>query len=456
MEPTERDSLRPFRVAIVGGGAAGALVAMHLLRAGRAGIEIVMIEPRTELGQGVAYSTRDPWHRLNVPVVAMSALADDPDHFRRWSGEAPEAFARRVDYGRYVGEVLAESDAGSPATLRHVVDAAERIDAAGAGVRVTLASGASVAADAVVLATGVETPVQPPYLQPIAGDDRVVADPWAVGALDAIRDGETVAIIGSSLTAIDLAGSILNRHPRATVLALSRHGHLPRPHEDPWRPRLPEPAFTIEAFHAFDDPLAQASARLRSFGEDWPRAVDSLRPISQALWMSMGDDLKRTFLDDYRHDWEIHRHRVAAEIARDLDRWIAEGRLAVHGAAIRAVEGDGDRLWILAGRGEEPAPAAWDVDRIIVAIGPNMDAAANPLLGAAIVDGLMRPGPLGIAIDVDPATGLVVDAGGGTPLPVYAMGALRKGVLWETLAVPEIREQAATDAARRVLDARPA
>ena len=46
MEPTERDSQRPFRVAIVGGGASGALVATHLLRAGRAGIEIVVIEPR--------------------------------------------------------------------------------------------------------------------------------------------------------------------------------------------------------------------------------------------------------------------------------------------------------------------------------------------------------------------------------------------------------------------------
>ena len=37
MEPTEQESLRPFRVAIVGGGAAGAFVATQLLRAGRAG-----------------------------------------------------------------------------------------------------------------------------------------------------------------------------------------------------------------------------------------------------------------------------------------------------------------------------------------------------------------------------------------------------------------------------------
>lgn len=443
---------RAFRVVIVGGGAAGTFVAANLLRAGDGGLEVAVVEPRDELGPGVAYSTRDPWHRLNVPAGAMSAIADDPDHFRRWADLPAEAFAQRVDYGRYVQEVLAEAAGSSAATLRHVVGEAARLERARDGLRVALSDGETLQADAVVLATGVETPVEPPYLAALAGDDRVIANPWVAGALEPVRDGETVAIIGASLTAVDIAGSILNQHPDARVLALSRNGHLPLPHEDPWRPRFPEPPFTVAEFMAFEDPLAEAAARLRASGPDWPRAVDSLRPISQALWMAMGDDLRRRFLDDYRHDWEIHRHRMAAEIARDLDGWTAEGRFDVRAAAIEAVEATGGRVRILArastGAGAEPT--SWDIDRIIVAIGPNMDPAANPLLGAAIADGIVRPGPLGIAIDVDPATGLVIDAKGDTPLPVYAMGALRKGVLWETLAVPEIRGQA-HDVASRIL-----
>ena len=443
---------RSFRVVIVGGGAAGAFVATNLLRAGEGGLEVAVVEPREELGLGVAYSTRDPWHRLNVPAGAMSAVADDPDHFRRWADLPAEAFARRVDYGRYVREVLAAAAGSSAATLRHVVAEAERLEPAAGGLRVALSDGVTLTADAVVLATGVETPVQPPYLAALAGHDAVIGDPWVAGALEPIGDGETVAIIGASLTAVDLAGSILNRHPGARVLALSRNGHLPLPHEDPWRPRFPEPPFTVAEFMAFEDPLAEAAARLRASGPDWPRTVDALRPISQALWMAMGDDLRRRFLDDYRHDWEIHRHRMAAEIARDLDRWTTQGRFEVRAAAIEAVEPSGERLRIRAraatGTGAEPG--SWEVDRIIVAIGPNMDPAANLLLGAAIEDGILRPGPLGIAIDVDPATGLVIDTSGETPLPVYAMGALRKGVLWETLAVPEIRGQA-HDVASRIL-----
>ncbi len=100
---------RPTRVAIVGGGAAGAFVAANLLRSGDPAIDVTVIEPRAEIGLGVAYSTPDPWHRLNVPAISMSALVDDPDHFHRWAGIAPEAFARRVDYGRYLQTTLAET-----------------------------------------------------------------------------------------------------------------------------------------------------------------------------------------------------------------------------------------------------------------------------------------------------------------------------------------------------------
>ena len=87
----------------------------------------------------------------------------------------------------------------------------------------------------------------------------------------------------------------------------------------------------------------------------------------------------------------------------------------------------------------------------MVAVGPDPDATASPLLGAAIRDGWLRPGPMGIAIDVDPATGRVLDASGEPTLSAYAMGALRKGVLWETIAIPEIRDQAADDRRRRLL-----
>ena len=126
--------MRPSRIAIAGGGAAGALVATNLLRLGGAGLEIVVVEPRAELGLGVAYATRDPWHRLNVPASIMSAFPDDPDHFRRWLDVPGESFPRRLDYGRYLQAVFADAVATSGAVLRHERATVERLEPDGDGV----------------------------------------------------------------------------------------------------------------------------------------------------------------------------------------------------------------------------------------------------------------------------------------------------------------------------------
>src|SRR6185295_14936634 len=77
---------RPTDV-VVGAGAAGALTAIHLARgAGRRStdIDIVLVDPSDRIGRGVAYSTDDEQHLLNVQAAGMSALPEDPSHFVNW------------------------------------------------------------------------------------------------------------------------------------------------------------------------------------------------------------------------------------------------------------------------------------------------------------------------------------------------------------------------------------
>ena len=137
-----------MRVAVIGGGAAGVLTALHLVRALRNhAAEIVVIEPAAEIGRGLAYLTNDPRHLLNVRVGNMSAFADQPDHLLRWlqregpmQGVAcptPFCFIPRGVYGAYVADLAQELLAS--VAIRHVraccIDLVEIDELSGADAR---------------------------------------------------------------------------------------------------------------------------------------------------------------------------------------------------------------------------------------------------------------------------------------------------------------------------------
>ena len=87
------------------------------------------------------------------------------------------------------------------------------------------------------------------------------------------------------------------------------------------------------------------------------------------------------------------------------------------------------------------------VDGLVNATGPVYDVrrSPDPLLRALLGRGLATPGPLGLGLRTD--DGALLDASGRRSPHLYTLGALRRGELWETTAVPEIRAQAAGIAA---------
>ncbi len=439
-----RDRIR--HVVIVGGGAAGTLAAVHLLRQADARHSITVVEPRETLGRGVAFGAPDPWHRLNVPAITMSGLPDDLDHFRAWADVEAHAFPPRLAYGAYLGALLAQSVAGSPASFDHVHSRVTRIldqrhvDRASPRLNIHLADGRTLHADGVVVATGNELPAPPPFLALLVAvaDPRVIVNPWATGSLDGIGPGGRVGIIGTGHTAIDLAASLLRGRGVAEVIAVSRHGETPYAHEDPWRPRPPVPAFTAEEFAAFADPIAEARARFRAHPLGWRQALDSVRPINRELWLALDDATRRRFVTGHRREWEIHRSRLAPQVARDVAAWIEEGRLAVRAARIEAVSATSDGLRVAADTGDVT------VDQLLLATGPSESSSASPLLAALVADGLARPGSMDLGIDADPYRYRVIDAAGRIDRPLFALGPIIRGAVWETIAVPEIRAQAVT------------
>src|SRR4051794_26422775 len=75
------------RIIVIGGGFCGAAFAIHCARQAQdlsGAAEIIIVEPRAELGQGLAYGSEDPVHRVNVPAALMTMFPEEPLHFEAW------------------------------------------------------------------------------------------------------------------------------------------------------------------------------------------------------------------------------------------------------------------------------------------------------------------------------------------------------------------------------------
>ena len=343
------------RVAVVGGGFSGAMLAARLAEGG---IASVLINRTPDFGLGVAYSTPFEGHLLNVRSSRMSALADRPDHFVRWlEASAPEhadphGFAPRKVFGHYIQSRLAAVEADHPGLIERVVGEVSAVEADG----VALADGRRIAADATVLTTG-----NPAPKTASAGSPRVLSDPWAPGALEAIGATDDVIIVGTGLTMVDMLQALEANGWRGRAQALSRRGLLPRTHGDlPDPPRTPSPAM-------LDGPLStrMKAARATARGAGWREMMEGLRPITADLWAKADLATRRGIVRHLRPWWDVHRHRIAPRIGVFIDRLLAEGRLSVTAGRVNAISADaaGVRLdWTRRGQAGTPMTALWLID----------------------------------------------------------------------------------------------
>ncbi|HEV2818630.1 MAG TPA: FAD/NAD(P)-binding protein [Allosphingosinicella sp.] len=423
------------RVAVVGGGAAGALQALHLKRAGIA--DIVLIERARAPGRGVAYSTSRPEHLLNVPARRMSALADDPDHFTRWfaarAGGGEEDFAPRMLYGDYLAGLLAE--AGIEALRGEAVDLAD-----GA---VVLAGGGTIAADRIVLAPGNLKPATPPGIDPEALGALWFDDPWAEGIADGLGRGDVVLLLGTGLTAVDAALTLEAAGFPGRIVALSRRGLAPRAHG----PREPMVAPCEELPAGCTAMLRRVRARAGEIG--WRSAVHELRTVTSALWGAAGEAERRRFLRHLRPWWDVHRHKIAPAVGAAIEAMQGAAKLSVAAGKLVSAEAGGGRAVVrFRARGRDDVETL-RVARIVNCTGPELHIvrSGEPLLLALVTAGRIRPDPLKIGIDVDRDC-RTLDAEGKASDSLYAIGPVTRGTFWESVAVPDIRTQAARVAER--------
>lgn len=427
-------------VAIVGGGFSGSLQAINLHR--HHGPRATLIEHRSTAGEGLAYGAAHPAHVLNVRASNMSALPDEPDHFVRWLeargvADASHAFVPRITYGAYLRELLEEAmrEAAGAVEILH----GQVVDIVRNGVtRLLLADGRSIEADAAVLAVG----NLPPHLPGALGADRLSperykGDPWAKDAAQGLQDEDEVLVIGTGLTMVDVALLLESNGFGGRITAISRRGLLPHAHSrsSPNWERINErpkgPATEL---------VRQVRQRAREVG--WHAAVDELRPFTQDIWRAASEAERERFLRHLRPWWDIHRHRIAPEVAARLRAMRERGQLVVAaGKPLAFAEGANGVEVSWRPRGARETERL-HVSRIINCTGPQGDVlrTTDPLLRRLVDRGEIRPDAARLGIDVD-RQGQVVRADGTSNDRLLALGPMTRGAYWEIVAVPDIRRQ---------------
>lgn len=423
---------RRAAVAIVGGGASGTILAAQLARRG---IDSLLIDGSGRAGVGVAYSTVEPAHLLNVRADGMSAWADDPGHFARhfeMQGGEGRGFAQRRLFGRYLRAMLDEAVVGGKVTVEHSTAVGARRE--GDRWVIELDNGESRTVRALALAVGNQ---EPEPLRAFAGTGpRYVNNPWGADARAAVQalaeSGGSALLIGTGLTMVDLVLSLDAVDHGGRIVALSRRGQVPRAHAE----FQPAPV-DYGAVPRGDVRALWRWLRRRSAAVGWRAAVDSLRPHSHALWQSLDLPQQRRFMRHARPWWDVHRHRIAPEVAATIQRLIADGQLEI--IAGRIVDARASETGIDVGiqrRGAD-GRSSEQFDYVFNCTGPLHAIARtrDSLLRGLIESGEVEPDHLGI--------GLAVDERSLAGNHLWALGPLTKGRYWEIIAVPDIREQAA-------------
>lgn len=443
-------------VAVVGGGFTGAAMAMHLVpgKAVSADMSVVVIEPRPELGRGLAYSATDPAHRVNVPAARMTLFPDMPDDFESYlngvsahddtelMGHDGSPYPKRSVFGDYVSaRIQPFLDDGR---IRHWWTKAISVSQKGGRYEIIGSDGAALIADIVVLAVSHPPPFLPRVLQPFKDDPKLIADVTVADAIDVVERGDHVLIVGNGLTSADVVASLKRRGHVGQITSISRRGLRSRGHgpagQEPFGDFLSAPFNSAsKLLHHVRHLLRQAEQQ----GMTWHSVVDALRGQGNEIWKNLPVVERRRIARHLRPIWDVHRFRIAPQVEAAVEQATASGQMDVRAASLSSVAriDAGYRVMLRPRRGG--VTEVLDVDAIVVTTGPAHGGIlqSQALLRDLEEAGLLQPCPTGLGILVD-AKSNPVSASGVSTTSLFIAGPLARGTFGELMGLPQVTEHA--------------
>ena len=445
-------------IAIIGGGFCGNMLAVHLLNNAKDPLHIILINAGYPLSKGVAYSSYSHKHLLNVRAKNMSAFPDKPTHFMDWIKKhenyrvidqtaLPGMFLPRNIYGYYLKDVFDTAIRKKPdyVSISFVHDEAIDIEEKEGKAHIYFSVSPGVVADKVVLAIGNQSPDNPTLKESAFYSSRnYFGNPWLHEAVNHLDPEKEVFILGNGLTMVDIVLGLKEKKHRGKIYSLSPNGFQILPHRDfePYKELIEEltPPYDLAKVISL---FRSHVKKLREKGLAGEAAVDSLRPLTQKVWQSWNRQEKERFMYHIRHMWGVARHRLPMDIHKMIQQLILDDKLEIIAGRIQSMTETERGIRVSFKRRRDQKIYEVIVARVINCTGPlsDINKLERPLIKNLVSRKMIHADEMKLGIDAT-IDGTILNSDGTPSRHLFTIGSTLRGLLWESTAVPELRDQA--------------
>lgn len=444
------DEIKTPTIAIIGAGFSGICLAANLYQMADFPLRIILIgNPRT-FGTGLAYSTLNPAHLLNVRAKNMSAFSQNPNHFVEWinsqaerfnfnllSKELKDEFIPRCYYGLYLQDILnsmsVSSSTGSQVVL--INDRATTLAESPNDLIINIQNGQPISANIAVLAHG---HIMPRFHFNFDNSISLLENPWDFERYQIIPPNSSVLLLGTGLTMIDAALQLKSQGHTGKIYALSRRGLIPQ--------------LQLEdiAEYKFDENLSSMNLRylIKFIRNEINKVRDNpgtqqaifkaIRLNANSIWAALSFREQKQFLRHCLPYWETQRHRIPPHISEFINQLTHQGSLEIIKGRILEVKNGSA---IIQPRNQINRTSL-KIETIINCTGPGkyQSDEKNPIIESLLSQGLAVVHDLGLGLKANPE-GALINTANIPSDKLYTLGPPRKGTLFECTAVKEITQQ---------------
>ncbi len=447
-------------IVIVGAGFSGLMTVIHLLQNPSKDIFLSLVNPKNSFARGIAYQAISRHHLLNVPAGKMSCFPDVPNHFLDWLSQKEPynaldrnllatIFVPRNLYGDYLENTWAEILKNTSKEFLEIFDdeVVDIQELVGGQFQVCLKQGKTLQADKVVLAVGNEAPKNPPQLDAnTLQSEMYFKNPWHKTSVAGVSHLQNILLIGNGLTMVDVVLALEEQGFKGKIYSISPNGFQILPHRHNGTPytkllaEIPEnlDLNIIQWFCLFRKHIRF----VRQFGISAEPVIDSIRSISPKIWQKLSLEDKKRFMRHLRHLWGVARHRLPVYVYDTMQEKQRKGSLQIISGKIRQAQVQDKQVKIVYWDKKEQKEFEISVDRVINCTGPNTDISIseNILIQNLYTKKMIEPDELSLGIRAD-EKGRIISKN-QTNENLFTLGASMRALLWESTAVPELREQA--------------